>query len=554
MLDSRAKDLLKIGESLFSKKQSLDSLRQEIASLYYFERADFTTTSAIGTDYASGTMTSYPHLARRELGGLFPALLRTGDWFSAHIKDRKLDERNDIRRWLEWATQTQREAMRDPDSAFTIATDEADDDLISFGDAVVSVEIDLKNTSLLYRNWHLRDCAWLENERRQRDAIWRKWKAQARVLKRKFGDKNLHPDLLKRCEKEPDHEVDCRHIVVSREDYDYADGKSPTAAFVSLYIDVENEHVMEQSPVGWFPYVIPPWATISSSQYGYSPAIVLPDARSANVVRAVLLDAGEKAVNPPMVAVQDAIRSDIALYPGGITFADMEYDEKLGEVLRPVSQDARSLPFGVDLEVMFKDAIANSFFLNKLVLPPDLGKATAYEIQKRVQEHVRSSSALFDPLDASYSARLCETTFEALMFVGTFGAKDPRTGAIKDAPPELAGKSIEYEFTNPIKETEKEMKAQRFAQGLQMADAVATIDPAQIAQLNITKGFRDAMKGIGWPAEWLEDEGAVEQAKMLVAQKQKVMEGAQALGVGAEIAKTGGEAARALTDAGVSLG
>ncbi len=555
MLDTRAKDLLKIGDTLFSKKSSLDSLRQEIAKLYYYERADFTGESALGTDYAAGSMTSYPHFARRELGGLFPALLRTGAWFGIHIRDQKLDERKDIRATLEWMTATQMAAMRDPDSAFAMATDEADDDLITFGDTVVSVEVDYANTSLLYRNWHLRDCAWLQDERRKVDWMCRKWKPAVRLLKRKF--KNTAPDLEKKYKDDPDCQIDCRHIVVRRDDYGYDDGKRSDLPFISLYIDVENQHVMEETPMAWFPYVVAPWGTISGTQYGYSPAIVLPDARSANTVRAILLDAGETAINPPLVAVQDAIRSDIALNPGGVTWVDIEYDERLGEALRPVSSSGnRALPFGIDMDVMFKDAIANSFFLNKLVLPPDIGKdaKTAYEIQKRVQEHIRSSSALFEPIDANYSSSLCEATFHALMSVGTFGPRDPRTGGLVGAPPELAGKTIEYQFTNPIRETEKEMRAQRFIQGIQIYDAVSGIDPKQIARIAMAPAFEDALKSIGWPAEWIEDEQAYQQTLAAMQQQQQAQELAQTIGTGAAIAKDGAQATKFLADSGITLG
>ncbi|MTV47254.1 portal protein, partial [Streptococcus pneumoniae] len=77
------------------------------------------------------------------------------------------------------------------------------------------------------------------------------------------------------------------------------------------------------------------------SQYAHSPAVVaaLPDARLLQQITAVILEAGEKAITPPMVGVQEAIRGDVAVYAGGITWVDAEYDERLGEVLRPMTSD-----------------------------------------------------------------------------------------------------------------------------------------------------------------------------------------------------------------------
>ena len=39
-------------------------------------------------------------------------------------------------------------------------------------------------------------------------------------------------------------------------------------------------------------------------------------------------------LEPKVVAVQEALRSDLALYAGGLSWIDGEYDERLGEVLR----------------------------------------------------------------------------------------------------------------------------------------------------------------------------------------------------------------------------
>jgi len=59
-----------------------------------------------------------------------------------------------------------------------------------------------------------------------------------------------------------------------------------------------------------------------------------------------LREAGEKHVDPPMIATVDALRSDIQLYAGGITTVDIEYDERTGEALRPVDRNPGAMPIG----------------------------------------------------------------------------------------------------------------------------------------------------------------------------------------------------------------
>src|SRR3990170_5703833 len=108
-LDDRHKRLLKDADRLFKNRASLESLWQESAENFYPERADFTTTRSLGTDFAANLVTSFPILARRALGDALSALLRPvnldttseGVWFSISAQESiRKDSKN--RQWLEW--------------------------------------------------------------------------------------------------------------------------------------------------------------------------------------------------------------------------------------------------------------------------------------------------------------------------------------------------------------------------------------------------------------------------------------------------------------------
>jgi hypothetical protein len=61
-----------------------------------------------------------------------------------------------------------------------------------------------------------------------------------------------------------------------------------------------------------------------------------------------LLEAGEKVTNPPLVVTQDVVRSDVAMYAGGLVWVDRDYDERLGDAVRPLNIDARGIPVVID--------------------------------------------------------------------------------------------------------------------------------------------------------------------------------------------------------------
>ena len=47
----------------------------------------------------------------------------------------------------------------------------------------------------------------------------------------------------------------------------------------------------------------------------------LPDARLLQAMTYTLLEAGEKTTNPPMVVTKGAVRSDVSIFAGGLTWS-----------------------------------------------------------------------------------------------------------------------------------------------------------------------------------------------------------------------------------------
>jgi hypothetical protein len=541
-MDSRAKELIERGDQLFSKRLTYLSLLQEIAENFYPERADFTVCRTLGEDFAANLTTSYPLLMRRELGNSFSAMLRRQDmeWFRITVeREERLD--NAGREWLEWATQVQRRAMYDRQSQFVRATKEGDHDFAAFGQCVISEEINYKATALLYRCWHLRDLVWCENYDGSIGERHHKLKPCARWLAKEFGKGKLHPKVQEACDKEPLREIHCRRVVLPSDDY--GNSKYSRFPWVSVYVDVDNQHVIDERGSMTGVYIIPRWQTVSGSQYAYSPAVVagLPDARLLQAMTLTLLEAGEMAVRPPMVAVQEAIAGGVKLYPGGITQVDAAYDERLGEVLRPITQDNRALPFGHELAQEKQEMLASAFYLNKLrAMPPK--EVTAYEASKWWQDWIREAAPLFEPAENEYNGALCEQTFEDLMRVNAFGS--PR-----DIPRSIRGSDVRFKFQSPLSDAIERQKGQKFVEAKALISEAAALDPSSAAIVDARVALREALSGIGVPAKWMRDEEAVEAHAQQLQQQQQTEQQAAMAQQGADVAKTAGEAQKALSAA-----
>jgi hypothetical protein len=540
-----AKALIDQGDNLFGKRGTLVSMFQEIGDQFYPERADFTVTRTLGDQFAENLSTSYPVLVRRDLGNSIGTMMRPTsiDWF--HMRAKR-DEREDqpAKEWLEWATGVQKRAMYDRRSMFTRASKESDHDVAAFGQSVKTVELNRNGDGLLYRCWHLRDVVWAESVEGQIDTIHRKWKPTAADLCKLYGDR-VHvkvKDKMVGAKKEPFAEINCRHIVIPADqcDDEYP-GKRAGVPWVEYMIDVDNCHVMECVGLAYRKYIIPRWQTVSGSQYSFSPATVcgLPEARLLQAMTRTLLEAGEKFTNPPMVAVQEAIRSDLSIYAGGVTWVDSEYDERLGEVLRPLSQDRGGMPIGFEMQSTAMALLKEAFFLNKLDLPSNGPEMTAYEVGQRVQEYIRHAAPLFEPLEDEDNGAVCESTFDLLLRGGAFGS-------VQDMPQSLRGQDIEFRFESPLHEAIERQKGQKFMEAKALLADTLALDPTAGAHIDIRTAFRDVLGSIGVPAKWMNSE--TEADEIIAGQQEKiaVAETIETLGAGAEAARTMGEAGQAL--------
>lgn len=533
-MHSDAKSLVERGDRLFSLKQPFDRRNQDIADQFYIERADFTVSHSVGDVFADRLTTGYPSMVRRDLGNSLGSMLRPlgQNWF--HIRaDREEREDHEAKAWLEMASGVQRRAMYDRKTMFTRATKEGDHDFAAFGGAVISTEVNRRDMALLYRCWHLRDVAWSEDSYGQIDEVHRNWKPTVRELCAYFPGK-VHSRIQERLKVEPDATVTVRHCVY-RSDM-YGGYRQP---WVSLFVDCENNHVLEERGSWTRIYTIPRWSTVSGSPYPFSPAtvIALPDARLLQAMTLSLLDAGERSANPPMIGVSEAIRGDLNIYAGGFTAIDAEYDERLGEVLRPLTTDKGGLSFGLELADRTSSMLREAFYLNALSLPPQNVAMTAFETGQRVQEYIRQATPLFEPVVHDYNGSLSEITFETLMREGAFGSPD-------EIPESIRGSEIRFAFESPLAKAAEREKGQIYLEAKAMIAEAAALDPSAVSIIDFGVTLRDVLSGIGAPEKWLRSPDAVQADKDAASADAQVAGLMGSLQQGADVAATLGQAAQ----------
>ena len=537
----KPQELIERGGLLFGQRAAVTTLWQEIAENFYPQRADFTLTRYIGEEFANRLYSSYPLLVHRDLSNSFAAMLRPRrkDWFAVSVDDSESLSKGAVE-WLEFATKRQKQAMYDTKAHFIRATTEGDADFAAFGQCCLTREINwnVAKPHLLYRSWHLRDVAWAEKADGAIGEIYVKWKPTIKQLKEMFPKEGqLHQTLSQKHGSQTLQTTECMRLAVSTDVYRGQNDAFASYPWVMVYLDVLNNHIMDEQGLMSSGFILPRWQTVSGSQYAYSPATIagLPDARLLQAMTLTLLEAGEMSVRPPMIATMDAIRGDLQLYSGGVTWASVEYDERKGDVLRPITQDRRGLPIGYNVHDNQQAMLAEAFYINKLTLPPPEGDMTAFEVGQRVEEYVRAALPLFEPMEHEYNGQLCEDTFDALLRAGHFGS-------VLDIPEELRGRDVHFKFISPLHEAIERKEASVFMEAADLMERGIQIDPTVLAHWDAGMSIRDALSGIGLKEERLR---SLEQVDELIEQAESMVDAQQT----AELAKTTGAAAKDLAKA-----
>lgn len=516
----------------FAKRGALLDFWQELAEHFYPERADFTTARTLGKDFASQLYASEPILARRDFCNYLGAAIRPlgREWFTPRPRDEVAAKNSEVQAFLKVRGLSTLARLKDRRSQFVRGATAGDHDFGTFGNSVTSLEPWNDDMGIRYRTWHLRDCAWRDNYEGETDTMFRKVHATVRDLIRQGEVKKwkIHPKVRERAEKDPTGDVNVYHVLMPWWDYDInRQMRRKNANWISAYIDLDNKWMMHEAEVPIFNYAVSRWFTIDSSPYGFSPAALcaIPDARTLQVMTWSIMEAGEKAVEPPMVAVEEVVQGGVDLRAGAVTWIDKRYDERTGEAIRAIEMGG-SPQFGEVLREGITGNLQSAFYLNKLFLPQAGPQMTAEEVMRRHEEWLRVAQPIIEPAEQERNSKLLEVTIEMEMQMGLWGD-------LKQMPKALIGKQIDFAYDNPLNDARKQTAANSYRAVLETSAQTAEIFGRPVLKnLDHNTAFRDAIAGVA-PPNWLLPEADAEKA---VDAEEDAMEAGAAMQEVAEVA------------------
>lgn len=549
-MNNGSTELLEMDSRMFEKKQRVDSLHQEIAEYFYPEKANFTSEIQIGSEFASHLTDFYPVLVRRELADQIGSMVRPSDrnWFEATVESKQVRRDQASKEFLEFMTDVNRGLLYSRDSGFRRCAKELENDYSAFGMGVVHCTYSSDRSSLIYTNYHLKDCAVEVGENGQVNHLHRKCDMKAKSMLKQFGEDKL-PTQVKEALKNKDSKTDfkVRHIVIPLDKYEPTRKFPKSAKWADIYM-TEGGHILKELPSVTFDYVVPRWQTVAGQVYAFSPAtiVALPQARMLQRMMETLIEGAERRVDPPLVATADVIASPISLAAGHITYIDADYDERMGQGLRPLDL-GKDTGLGDKLIGDSRNLLVEAFYINKLAPLANREKqVTAYEASQLVDEYVRTALPLFEPLEDEWTGALLDLTTVKAMRAGAYGPVDAN-GVPEDLPDALLGSSIDFEFNNSLKEARNRQVINGFVESSDLIARAAQLDPSVPAEVDTRTMFRDTFGSVpGSSADWLNSEKEADELRKQSAEAAQAQQEVAEIDQGAQVAQNVGNAAQAL--------
>ena len=414
-------------------------------------------------------------------------------WFHLRVRNEDLNQNRNVAVWLEDCRNRMYKAFGS--SNFNTEVHEFYLDICSIGTACVEVEENEGNMN--FRTLHISEYYISENHKGSIDTIYRKFPYTARQAKQRWGD-NVGEKIDKMYDENPDHKFNFVHCVMPTEEYNgEVDTKLP---WISIYICIEDKHIVHSGGYNEMPYLVTRWAKASGEEYGRSPAYnALPDIKTLNKAVELGLKAWAKVIDPPLTVEDDGVIGKVRTTPSGITVV------RRGGAVKPLDIGAR---FDVSdmKETELRSAIKQAFFSDQLELQQG-PQMTATEVQVRYELMQRLLGPTLGRFQTEFLNPLIERCFSIMQ----------RHNKFLPAPEVLDGLDLDIEYVGPLARSQRMEEAVAVERLYEMAAQLVQVAPEIMDNIDHDAAIRSRAELLQIQKE--RDKAAKQQQEMMQLQQ-----------------------------------
>lgn len=438
---------------------------QEAAERVLPRAAEFTARDEKGAKRSQKIFDSTAQLALERFASAMESLLtpRASRWHALKASVPELDRLDAVRRYFE-AVEDILFGRRYASAAnFASQQFEVYLSLGAFGTGALFV--DEATSGIRYRAAHLSELYVAESETGAIDTVFRKMDMSHRQMVQRWGRENVSRKVAERVASRPDDSVAILHAVMPAEE---VQGRKAVQPYASIYVELENRHILSEAGYFEFPYVVSRYVTGPREVYGRSPAMTaLADIKMLNEMSKTAIKAAQKAVDPPLLIADDGVILPLNLAPGKANFARME-----GRTQAPVQflQPGTRFDVSEPEQERRRRSINEAFLVSLFQILVDAPQMTATEVLERARE----KGALLAPTVGRQQSEALGPMIERELGILA------RANLLPPLPPELreAEGEFEIEYVSPMSRAMRAEEAVGILRTLESVHQIAAADPS----------------------------------------------------------------------------
>ncbi|MAN64590.1 MAG: phage head-tail adapter protein [Parvibaculum sp.] len=504
-------------ERMKSKRGTWESLWEEISERVLPRSSEFTGTRTPGDKRTDKMYDATSALALERFAAAVESLLtpRGARWHTLRTSDPELSRVPEVAAWFDAVENALFHYRYAPRANFASQMHEGYLSLGAFGTGGMFVD-EKFDEGFRYRAVHLSDMFIAENEHGIIDTVYRKMDCTARQVALMFNDEDISKEVRDKANDNPDERVELLHVVAPRTDRDVSMRDRINMEFGSAYYETKTKTVIEEGGYEDFPYIISRYVTGPRETYGRSPAmLVLPDIKMLQAMSRVVIRAGEKVVDPPLLIADDGVILPVNTRAGGATFARL--DGRTQAPIQPLNTGGRP-DIGEDMMERRRRTINDAFLVTLFQILVDSPAMTATEVLQRAQE----KGALLAPTVGRQQSETLGPLIERELGILA------RQGLLPEVPEILQGQEYQVEYVSPLSRAMKSEEGVGILRTLEMVQPIAAVDPSVMDNFNFDEITRVLADVNGVPQSILNDQEQIQQVRQGRAQQQQLQQAVQA--------------------------
>lgn len=448
--------------------------------------------------YDSTAVMSHQNLAASLHGALTSPSIK---WFDIRFRSEELNKSKAARKWLQECSDLVYYALQD--SNFNLQINEAYQDMAGFGTAfMVQEEADGASNQWDGVEFHsvpLKEGFFEQDAGGNVLRFYRRLEWTPQQIISKFGSKvpqavidqekagNTSKRVVLFC-------IYPRHNKITPIGEKLYPSRRP---WQFRYIDKDSGEALG-TPGGYYemPAFAARWRITSSSVWGNSPAMLaMGDILTLNEARKMQLVAAEKLIDPPIIAEERAIITDLNLNAASLTVV------RNVDGIKPFNTEG-SIPISDHMIDQLQAAIRHYFFADQLNMPqPQAQPITATEAQIRYELMQRLLGPTLGRLQNDLLNPIVERTFRMLA----------RAGKTPDPPQIVIDEKAQFdiEYLGALVRAQRTDNAAAIERMIGMAGNMAPVMPALLDSIDPNAVMQHLARDLNVPADVLLDEREV---------------------------------------------